>query len=134
MVNTGKAYLKNEYNLAEREILQHNQGRWPFFYYLRHILCFLRQHPALCSQNDYKELYNETLVLIILHARVKNNWTENEPVDQQTYIELLADLENKNIDGRFEPFSLETVDEYLAHRKKRWAKGQKYTMERYKFT
>ena len=133
MVKTSKAYLENEYKLAECEILQHNKGQWPCFYYLRHILRFLRQHPALCLQKDYRELYDEMIVLLILHARVKNNWTKNEPTNQQAYIELLADLENKNIDGNFEIFSIETVNEFLVYRKKHWSKGAKYTKEKYGF-
>ncbi len=125
--------LKNEYRAVELEILSHNKGRWPCFYYLRHILCFLRKHHSLCIQNDYKELYNETIVLLILHAQAKGLWTKSEPADQQSCIEVLADLENKNIDGRFEFFSIETVNEYLAYRKKRWANGEKYTKEQYGF-
>lgn len=125
--------IKEEYKSAKLDIFLYNKGRWPAFYFLRHILCFLRQHPELCEQTDYKELYNETLVLLILRAHAESDWTRNEPKDQQGYIELLADLENKNVDSNFEYFSIEIIDDYLAYRKMMWAKGEKYTKERYDF-
>lgn len=125
--------IKEEYKSAKLDILLYNKGRWSAFYFLRHILCFLRQNPELCKQSDYKELYNETIVLLILHAHAENDWTRNEPKEQQGYIELLADLENKNADSNFEYFSIEIIDDYLAYRKMMWEKGEKYTKDRFGF-
>lgn len=120
---------KNEYELVERELWLYNKGRWKSFYFLRHILCFLRQHPELCKQSSYKELYDETIVLLILEAHAMNYWTNNSPSDQQGWIELFADLENQNADGNFEFFTIEIINDYLVYRKKRWASGRKYTKE-----
>ncbi len=125
--------LRDEYKIVELEILLYTKGKWKAFYFLRHILCYLRNNPQLCKQNDYKELYDETVVLLILHAHAKNEWTKNEPSNQQVTIELLADLENKNPHDCFEPFSIEIIDDYLAYRKRMWKIGEKYTKERYGF-
>lgn len=114
-VNAGN--LKTEYQIIELEIRFYSKGKWKSFYFLRHILCYLRKNPELCKQSDYKDLYDETVVLLILHAHAKNSWTKKEPADQQRLIELLADLENKNSYGSSEPFSIEMIDDYLAYRK-----------------
>ena len=125
--------LIDEYRELEFEIWCYTKGKWKAYYFLRHILCFFRRNYKLCEQHDYKELYDETIVLLILHAHVNNFWTVNNPSDQQKYIELLADLQNKNMDTEAISFSIETIDEYLIYRKKMWKDGKKYTKERYGF-
>lgn len=128
-----KRKLKTEYQVVEFEIEFYTKGRWKPLYFLRHILCFLRQYPELCKQSDYKELYDETVTLLILHAHAKSSWKRKKPTDQQGWIELLADLENKNINGEFEFFSIEIIDEYLAYRKHAWDVGKKHTKAQYGF-
>lgn len=133
MFGRQKRKIKNEYRVVEFKIWFYTKGKWKPFYFLRHILCFLRQHPELCEQSDYKELYDETVTLLILHAHAKSSWTRKKPTNQQERIEVLADFQNKNVDGEFEFFSIEIIDEYLAYRKKMWEGGEKYTKERYGF-
>ena len=133
MFGLHKRKFKNEYRVVEFEIWFYTKGKWKAFYFLRHILCFLRQHPELCEQSDYKELYDETVTLLILHAHAESSWTIKKPTNQQGWIELLADLENKNVDGAFEFFTIEIIDEYLAYRKKMWKGGEKHTKAKYGF-
>ena len=133
MAELNKSKLKKEYQLAEFEILVYTKGRWKPFYFLRHVLRFLRQYPELCEQSDYKELYDETITLLLLQARTENSWTQNNPTDQQGLIELFANLQNKNLNGNFEYFTIEIIDDYLAYRKKMWERGKKHTKERYGF-
>ena len=128
-----KRKLKNKYRVVEFEIWFYTKGKWKPFYFLRHILCFLRQHPELCEQSDYKELYEETVTLLILYAHAESSWTIKKPTNQQGWIELLADLESKNEDGAAEIFTIEIIDEYLAYRKNMWNSGKKHTKEKYGF-
>ncbi len=125
--------IKEEYKVVELEIFIHTKGKWKAFYFLRHIFNFLRKNHQLCKQNDYKELYEETVVLLILYAHAKGEWTIKEPKNQQMLIELLADLENKKSHSSFEEFSIKTIDDYLAYRKRMWENGEKHTKEKYGF-
>ncbi|MBQ9152114.1 MAG: hypothetical protein IJX72_07670 [Clostridia bacterium] len=125
--------LVAEYRAVQREIQLYTRGKYRASYFLRHVLCFFRLHPELYEQSDYRELYDETVTLLILEAHAINHWTKHSPTDQQGWIEFLSDLANRNLDGNFEFFSEETIDGYLAYRKKRWASGQKYTKEWYGF-
>ena len=133
--NTGmdRNHLVREYQAVERDIRLYNKGTCSAYNFLRHILCFLRQHPALCEQSDYKALYDETVVLLILQAHAKCDWTQSSPSDQQGWIESLSDLESKNPHNHYEHFCIDILDDYLAYRKKMWGSGQRYTKKRYDF-
>ena len=133
--NTGmdRNDLIREYQAVERDIRQFNRGTCSAFYFLRHVLGFLRQHPALCEQSDYRELYDETVVLLILQAHANCDWTQSSPSDQQGCVELLTDLESNYTESSFASFTMEIIDCYLAYRKKQWVGGRKYTKEYYGF-
>ena len=133
MFGLHKRTLKKICREVESKIWVYTQGKWNPSYFLRHILCFLRQHPELCEQSDYKELYDETVTLLILHAHAESSWTIDHPTDQQGWIELLADLQNKNADENFEFFNIKIIDEYLIYRKIMWDRGEKHTKAHYGF-
>ena len=120
--------LKAKYRKAEREILLYTRGKRSAAYFLRHVLCFFRENLALCEVGEYKELYDETVALLLLRAYALSDWTKDSPKNQRELIELLADLEISSAHDKFEHFSIETVDEYLKYRKSAWALGQRYTM------
>lgn len=94
---------------------------------------FFRKYPELCERSDYKELYDETIILLILRNQAEKLWSKNNPKNQKTFIEVLADIENRYINESDEFFSLEMIDAYLTYRKKKWEKEEKYTNERYNF-
>lgn len=122
--------LEQEYLKLDFLIQRYTKGQWKAYSFLRRLFCFLRLHPELlCREDgDYKELYDETLILLILHARVKCDWTKNEPKDQAGALELLTDLENARAE-RSDVFTLETVEDYLLFRKKSWSCGGRYGKE-----
>lgn len=122
--------LEKEYLKLDFLIQCYTKGKWRAYSFLRRLFCFLRLHPELLNREngDYKELYDETLIMLILHARVKCDWTKNEPKDQAGYLELLTDLENAHSKS-CNAFSFETVEDYLLFRKKSWSFGNRYTKE-----
>ncbi|MBO5101083.1 MAG: hypothetical protein J6C39_00960, partial [Clostridia bacterium] len=122
--------LEKEYLKLDFLIQCYTKGKWRAYSFLRRLFCFLRLHPELINREngDYKELYDETLIMLILHARVKCDWTKNEPKDQAGYLELLTDLENAHSKS-CNAFSFETVEDYLLFRKKSWSFGNRYTKE-----
>ncbi len=122
--------LEREYLMLDFLIRCYTNRKWRAYSFLRRVFCFLRLHPELLDskESDYKELYDETLILLILHARVKSGWTKNEPKDQAGYLELLTDLENAQTES-CNVFSFKTVEDYLLFRKKAWSCGGRYTKE-----
>ena len=128
-----KRKLKKDYRIVERQILVYTKGKRKPYSFLLHVLCFFRKYPELCERSDYKELYDETIILLILRNQAENFWSKNNPKNQKTFIEVLADIENRYINESDEFFSLEMIDAYLTYRKKKWEKEEKYTNERYNF-
>ena len=128
-----KEKLKAVYKTVELDLLIFTQGKCSAYYFLRHILCCLRQYPNLCEQNDYKKLYDETVTLLILYAQAESSWSRERPKEQTAWIEFFADLENKNISGNFEFYSLDIINSYLSYRRKKWESGEWHSKERYGF-
>ncbi|MBQ8320889.1 MAG: hypothetical protein IJX92_00810 [Clostridia bacterium] len=120
--------IKNEWEKVQLEIRLHTKGKFRAYYFLRHILFYLRQHAELCECGDYRELYDETVTLLILHATVRSDWTREDPQNNQEWVELLCDLEGKHA-SEYELFTAEEVDDYLTLRKGAWERGNRYTKE-----
>ena len=123
-----KIDLAEELRTVELLIWFHTKGKFRTYYFLRHILFYLRQHIELCERWDYRELYDETVTLLTLHATVKCDWTREDPQNNQEWVELLCDLEGKHA-AEYELFTPEEVDDYLEFRKGAWERGGRYTKE-----
>ena len=133
MLGFRKKRLLQEYKYVEFQIQLHNKFKYSAFYFLNHIFIFLRENNELLQQDDYKELYEETVVLLILYSQARLNWTKKSPTGQQAWLEYIADLNIKNPLEHFEPFTLETVNKYLNFRKDLWEIGEKYTKKKLGF-
>lgn len=124
--------LKREYKSIEAKIRPHVKDGRSVYNFLRNVLMLLRQYPDLCNIDDYKDLYDETITLLILYAHANELWTRHKPDNQQQCIEHLSDLERNNKGASFK-FTTEAVKDYLEYRKSDWIKGEKYTKSRYDF-
>ena len=124
--------LKNEWKKVQLEIRPHIGKDFSVFYFLRHVISFLRMNTELSSREDYRRLYDETMTLLILQSHAHNGWTREEPKDQQGWQEFLIDLEAR-AGNHTNIFSYQTVEQYLKYRKTMWEKGIRYTKETYGF-
>ena len=89
------------------------------FYHIRHIFNALREHKELLEQPDYKRLYDEALDFLFRHAVEFCGWKKDKRERGYGWIELLADLNNSH-DDNSKKYSIETVDSFLAERRKIW--------------
>ena len=88
------------------------------YYYIRHIFNALREHKELLEQPDYKRLYNEAQDFLFRHAVRSCGWEKDKREWAYSWIEFLADLNNSR--DNTEKYSVETVDSFLAERRKIW--------------
>ena len=132
MKNLKKNDIILAWSMAEFELRIYNSGNFSPYYFLRRIISFLRSNPNFCKTREYKELYDECMVLLILHNHAYCGWTYKEPKRQWENIELLIDLEAGQLKDD-DNLSYHTVKNYLDHRKKHWENGEKYTKEEYGF-
>ena len=89
------------------------------FYYIKHVFNALREHKELLEQPDYKRLYDESLDFLFRHAVVFSGWKKEKREWGFHCLECLADIHNK-YDDDSEKYSVETVDFFLAQRRKIW--------------
>ena len=89
------------------------------YYYIRHIFNALREHRELLENHDYKRLYDEVEDYLFQRAVFSCGWDQNNREWGYSVLELLADLSNSNRENS-EHYSMETVDSFLAERKKIW--------------
>ena len=89
------------------------------YYYIRHIFNALREHKELLESPDYKRLYEEAQDFLFRHAVESCGWNKNKREWGYEWIEFLADLNNSHDDNN-EKYSIETVDSFLAERRKIW--------------
>ena len=115
---------KAAYRAVSREIVHYTKGMYKPDFFHRHILGYLRKHPELCEQEDYKKLYEETIYMLLLHAQAKSGWTNSNPPHPRENIEILVDLYLENDDTVEELLTQDAVDNYLAYRKSVWAEGR----------
>lgn len=89
-------------------------------YYIRHIFNALREHKELLDSPDYKRLYDEALDFLFRHTIELGACSDtSEREEAYGWLEFLADLNNTHDDSR-DKFSIETVDFFLAQRRKIW--------------
>lgn len=88
------------------------------YYYIRHIFNALREHKDLLEQLDYKRLYDEAQDFLFRHAVESCGWNKDRRQWGYEWLEFLADLNNSRDD--IEKYSIETVDSFLAERRKIW--------------
>ena len=88
------------------------------YYCVRHIFNFLREHRELLKNADYKRLYDEAIDYLFRRAVEFSDWEEEKREWGYNMLELLADLSNSK--GDTEKYSKETVDSFLAERRKIW--------------
>ena len=124
----GRERKKNKklFKEAALVIKDYIKDRWDVVYFLRHVLCFLRWNSDLLKQKDYKDLYEETIALLIIRE-LSERVCKKSTIELRILLEVLADIQNKDICGSFEFFSINIIDDYLALCKKRWGSGEKYT-------
>ena len=115
--------MSNTTPITEESILAFNHGWWNPVYFIKHMLCYLREHMHLLKDPDYQLLYDELLDYLFRDAAQRYGWTENER-RRTEYLELLADLQNKYGDRDFERFPSVLVEDYLEHRRHIWNKRQ----------
>lgn len=89
-------------------------------YFVRHIFAFLREHPELLSDPEYRRLYEETLDFQVEHSMQFNEWAPEEREHCRRTTELIVDLANR-LNPEFEKSSKEQVDRFLARRREDWA-------------
>ena len=89
------------------------------YYYIRHIFNALREHRELLQNFDYQRLYDEAIDYLFRHAIKFSGWSEEERERGYEYIELLSDLSNSH--NTTEKYSIETLDFFLAERRKVWS-------------
>lgn len=88
-------------------------------YYIRRVFNVLREHMELLEDPDYKRLYEEAREHLFLHAVKCGGWNKDRREWGYDWIEFLADLNNK-YDEESKKFTMETVELFLAERKKAW--------------
>ena len=89
------------------------------YYYIRHIFNALREHKELLEQPDYQRLYDESIDFLFRHAVKSCGWDKDNRRWAYDWIEFLADLANSH-DDRSKKYSIETVNSFLAKRRKIW--------------
>ena len=89
------------------------------FYYIRHVFNALREHKELLEHPDYKRLYDEAQDFLFRHAVEFSDWKKDKREWGYDFIEFLADLSNSH-DDNSEKYSIETVDFFVAERRKIW--------------
>ena len=89
------------------------------FYYIRHVFNALRERKELLEHPDYKRLYDEAQDFLFRHAVEFSDWKKEKRDWGYDFIEFLADL-NNSYDDNSEKYSIETVDFFLAERRKIW--------------
>ena len=89
------------------------------YYHIRHIFNALRERKELLAQPDYKRLYDEAEDFLFRHAVESGGWSKDKREWGYGWIEFLADLNNSH-DDNSKKYSLETVDNFLAERRKDW--------------
>lgn len=89
------------------------------YYYIRHIFSVLRENKELLENPDYQRLYDEAKDFLFRHAVESCGWNKDKRDWGYEWIEFLADLSNSHEDNT-EKYSIETVDSFLAERRKIW--------------
>ena len=88
------------------------------YYHIRHIFNALREHMELLEDPDYQHLYDEAIDFLFRHA-VDCGWDKDRREWGYGWLEFLADLNNSH-DEDSKKYSIETVDSFLAERRKIW--------------
>jgi hypothetical protein len=89
------------------------------YYYIRHIFNALREHNELLEHPDYQRLYDEAQDYLFRHAVEYCGWNKDRREWGYGWIEFLADFNNSG-NNNIEKYSIETVDSFLAERRKVW--------------
>ena len=89
------------------------------YYHIRHIFNALRERKELLTRPDYKRLYDEAEDFLFRHAVEHSGWDKEKREWGYGWIEILADLNNSH-DDNTKKYSIETVDRFLAERRKAW--------------
>lgn len=90
-------------------------------YFVRHIFAFLREHPELLSNPEYRRLYDETLDFQVECTMRHSEWEPDEWERCRRTTEFVVDLANHS-QGNFEKFSKDLVDHFLARRREDWSR------------
>lgn len=87
-------------------------------FYIRSTFNALREHRGLLIDPDYRHLYDEARDFLFRDAVKSRGWKKEKREWGYSCLELLADIYNSDDDS--EKFSIETVNYFLAQRKKVW--------------
>ena len=87
-------------------------------FHIRHIFEALREHQDLLEDPDYKRLYDEAQDYLFRLMVKSSGWSKKRRDSAYSFLELLSDLNNAS--GHYTKYSIETVDSFLAERKKIW--------------
>ncbi len=100
-------------------IISFSRARWGMGHVARRVFYFLREHPELLEQADYKRVYDEMLEVVFFlsqgHLR-----REQKDLELRELLEFLADLFNRENREGVVKFKKEDVDEYLRYRRVAW--------------
>ena len=100
-------------------IITFSRARWGMGYVARRVFYFLREHPELLEQEDYKRVYDEMMEVVFFLSQ-GHLGREAKDMELRELFEFMADLFNrKNIAGTVK-FKKEDVDEYLRLRRAVW--------------
>ena len=89
------------------------------FNYIRHIFNALRDHRELLEQPDYKRLHDEAEDFLFRYDVLHHGCDKNDRERKYSIYEFIANLEN-NHSHYEEKYSIDTVDLFLAERRKVW--------------
>lgn len=108
----------SETNTITQESVQaFTKGKYPAFYFIRHVFYYLREFPSLLEDPDYKRLYEETLAYQVRHTIENCGWEAERADEIRRWMEFLADLVIRHDNKRL---PRKDVERYLEHRRAVW--------------
>lgn len=120
-----KKEYKKQLEVFQRETEQYTHGKCSTLGLLHHVLCYLRAHMELCEQPEYRWLYEESMMYLIINQHVYNE-ADDDWDSLKKAIEKLCDLQIQFHDDIYGDTARKGVERYLQYRTNVW--GRKIVM------
>ena len=106
-----------------RYLCRHNETH-SAYYFIRHIFYYLRTHPELLEETDYKRLYEEVLEFLIWRSDKNFDASAEMYEDRRNNVIIILDLNIKYDWDHAKNSSRQDVDWYLGLYRCIWAASE----------